>query len=50
MKSMLFGVTALDPATFASMAATLVAVAIVAGYLPARRVTRIDPMRALREE
>jgi putative ABC transport system permease protein len=50
MESMLFGVTALDAPTFAAMAATLVAAAIVAGYLPARRVTRIDPMRALREE
>ncbi|HET8696126.1 MAG TPA: ABC transporter permease [Gammaproteobacteria bacterium] len=50
MSSMLFGVTALDAPTFAAMAAALVTVAIVAGYLPARRVTRIEPMRALREE
>ncbi|HZF31731.1 MAG TPA: FtsX-like permease family protein, partial [Gammaproteobacteria bacterium] len=50
MESMLFGVTALDAPTFAAGAAALVATAIVAGYLPARRITRIDPMRALREE
>ncbi|HET7132870.1 MAG TPA: hypothetical protein VFJ95_11505, partial [Gammaproteobacteria bacterium] len=50
MASMLFGVTALDAPTFAVVATALVAVAILAGYLPARRVTRIDPMRALREE
>jgi putative ABC transport system permease protein len=50
MESMLFGVPALDLPTFAAVAVMLVAVAIVAGYLPARRVTRIDPMRALREE
>jgi predicted permease len=50
MQSILFGVTALDPATYAAVAATLLVTAGVAGYLPARRVARIEPMQALREE
>jgi predicted permease len=50
MKSLLFGVAALDPVTYAVMAAVLLATATLAGWLPARRVTRIEPMRALREE
>jgi predicted permease len=50
MESLLFGVTALDPATYALVAVMLVATAAVAGYLPARRVTRVDPMQALRAE
>jgi len=50
MESLLFGVTALDPATYVAVSATLFAVALLAGYLPARRVTRIDPMQSLRAE
>jgi ABC-type antimicrobial peptide transport system permease subunit len=50
LQSILFGVTALDPLTYAAVAATLVVTAGIAGYVPARRVTRIDPMQALREE
>jgi ABC-type antimicrobial peptide transport system permease subunit len=50
METLLFGVTALDPLTYAAVCAVLVVTALAAGYLPARRVTRIDPMRALREE
>jgi ABC-type antimicrobial peptide transport system permease subunit len=50
MESLLFGVTAFDPATYAIVAILLVATAAVAGYLPARRVTRVDPMQALRAE
>jgi ABC-type lipoprotein release transport system permease subunit len=45
---MLFGVTPNDPVTFVAMAAILAVVAALAGYLPARRASRIEPMSALR--
>jgi ABC-type antimicrobial peptide transport system permease subunit len=44
----LFGITPNDPATFAAMLAVLTIVAAVAGYLPARRASQLDPMLALR--
>lgn len=48
LQSMLFGVTALDPFTFAITAITLMAVSLLACWLPARRAARVDPMVALR--
>ena len=48
--SLLFGVSATDPATFAGVAALLAAAALVASYLPARRAMRLDPSIALRRE
>jgi putative ABC transport system permease protein len=50
MSSMLFSVSATDPATFTSVAAILVVVALLACLVPALRATRVDPMRALRHE
>jgi predicted permease len=48
ISSLLFGVTPTDPLSFAGMLVILTAVAALAGYLPARRASRIDPMSALR--
>jgi ABC-type antimicrobial peptide transport system permease subunit len=48
MQGLLFGVTPTDPVTFASMVVILTGVAALAGYLPARRASRLDPVVALR--
>ena len=48
LSGLLFGVASSDPVTFAGMLVILTAVAALAGYLPARRASRIDPMEALR--
>jgi predicted permease len=50
MSSLLFGVAALDPLTYAGVAAILIAAAALASYVPARRATRVDPLDALRAE
>ena len=50
LSKLLFGITATDPLTFASVAALLLLVSALASYFPARRAMRVDPILALREE
>jgi len=50
LSSILYGVEAVDPATFIGLPALLLAVAAFACYLPARRAANLDPLRALRQD
>jgi ABC-type antimicrobial peptide transport system permease subunit len=50
LSPLLFGVSSVDAATFAAMAAMLFAVTLLACYIPARRASRVDPLIALRYE
>ena len=50
MSALLFEVSPLDPLTYCAVGVLLLAAALAASYLPARRVTRIDPIEALRAE
>jgi ABC-type antimicrobial peptide transport system permease subunit len=50
ISSQLFGLTAADPVTLVAATALMISVAMLAGYIPARRASRIDPLVALRYE
>jgi putative ABC transport system permease protein len=50
MSSLLFGITPLDPLTYATVPVFLLAAAALASYVPARRATIVNPVEALRSE
>ena len=50
LESLLFGIGAMDATTFLGMSGVMVAVGLVASYIPARRASSVDPIRSLRAE
>jgi putative ABC transport system permease protein len=50
LQNQLFGVSAADPITLASISAALLGAAFLASYIPARRATKVNPLEALRQE
>lgn len=50
MKSVLFGISPVDPLTYTAMPLVLVAATVLASYLPARRAAAVDPVETLRAE
>jgi putative ABC transport system permease protein len=50
MKSLLFGISPLDPVTYAAVPLILALAAVLASYLPARRAASVDPVEALRAD
>jgi ABC-type antimicrobial peptide transport system permease subunit len=50
IRSLLYGISGMDPLTFGGACGLFLAVALVATYIPARRALRVDPMVALRSE
>jgi ABC-type antimicrobial peptide transport system permease subunit len=50
MRSLLFGISPLDPITFGAVPLVLAAAAVLAGYLPARRAVAVDPVETMRAE
>jgi ABC-type antimicrobial peptide transport system permease subunit len=50
MRTLLFGISPLDPLTFATVSVPLAAAALLASYLPARRALSVDPIETMRAE
>jgi ABC-type antimicrobial peptide transport system permease subunit len=50
LRALLFNVTAVDPVVFGAMSATMLAIGMLASYVPARRASRVDPSESLRSE